>query len=174
MGIYMPFTVDGNYDAKASRAKSVDDTIDTQTAQNRTGIFQAPVIIENKGTSKAKPISNQLGAITTVPYQSILTNSAVNAFLTSYYGGSDCTKHITEAMGAATGKDRHALYSNDMPRIEDCYYRTLKPREIKLGMAFDDDYIIKGSGKDQVKQCGNAVTPPAMEWLVERCVESLN
>ncbi len=26
----------------------------------------------------------------------------------------------------------------------------------------------------QVKQCGNAVTPPAMEFLVQQCVESLN
>jgi DNA (cytosine-5)-methyltransferase 1 len=49
----------------------------------------------------------------------------------------------------------------------------LRPDEIKLAMAFDRDYIILGNQKDQVKQCGNAVTPPVMEWLVERAVESL-
>lgn len=30
------------------------------------------------------------------------------------------------------------------------------------------------NSKDQVKQCGNAVTPPVMEWIVSRCVESLS
>ena len=49
----------------------------------------------------------------------------------------------------------------------------LNKQEVKLSMAFDPDYIILGSGKDQVKQCGNAVTPPAMEWLVEQVVKSL-
>ncbi len=37
-----------------------------------------------------------------------------------------------------------------------------------------DDYVVLGSGKDKVKQLGNAVTPPAMEWLTQQCVESLN
>jgi len=46
--------------------------------------------------------------------------------------------------------------------------------EVKLAMAFDRDYIILGNQKDQVKQCGNAVTPPAMEWLVEQSVNSLS
>lgn len=50
----------------------------------------------------------------------------------------------------------------------------LKPKEIKLAMAFDNDYIVLGSGKDQVKQLGNAVTPPAMEWLLEKAIESLS
>jgi DNA (cytosine-5)-methyltransferase 1 len=41
-------------------------------------------------------------------------------------------------------------------------------------MAFERDYQILGSGKDQVKQCGNAVTPPVMEWLTDMCIQSLN
>lgn len=41
-------------------------------------------------------------------------------------------------------------------------------------MAFDPTYVVLGSGKQQVKQLGNAVTPPVMEWLMNRVVESLN
>jgi DNA (cytosine-5)-methyltransferase 1 len=40
-------------------------------------------------------------------------------------------------------------------------------------MAFESDYVVLGNSREQVKQCGNAVTPPAMEMLIERCVESL-
>lgn len=76
------------------------------------------------------------------------------------------------AIGTATTKDRHALVTA-APKVEDCFYRMLYPREVQAAMAFDKDYIVLGSGKDQVKQLGNAVTPPAMEWLVSRCVESL-
>jgi DNA (cytosine-5)-methyltransferase 1 len=80
-------------------------------------------------------------------------------------GGSHCTTHISESCGSvATTK----------PQLEDCYYRMLKAGEIKLAMAFNKDYIILGSGKDQVKQCGNAVTPPVMEWLTDMCIQSLN
>lgn len=69
--------------------------------------------------------------------------------------------------------DRGLIINHQTPDIEDCYYRMIKPPEVKRAMAFDDSYKILGTGKDQVKQCGNAVTPPVMEWLIERVVESL-
>lgn len=50
----------------------------------------------------------------------------------------------------------------------------LKPGEIKLAMAFESDYVVLGNGRDQVKQLGNAVTPPVMEWLVRQVIKSLN
>lgn len=50
----------------------------------------------------------------------------------------------------------------------------LKHGEVQKGMSFDDGYVVLGSSKDKVKQLGNAVTPPPMEWLVERVVDSFN
>ena len=61
----------------------------------------------------------------------------------------------------------------ERPRFEDCYYRMLLPHEVQLGMAFDADYIVLGNGKEKVKQLGNAVTPPAMQFLSGRCIETL-
>ena len=60
-----------------------------------------------------------------------------------------------------------------LPNIEDLYFRMLKAHEVKAGMAFDPDYVVLGNQREQVKQLGNAVTPPVMELLIERCVESL-
>ncbi|MCX6210126.1 MAG: DNA cytosine methyltransferase [Bacteroidetes bacterium] len=80
---------------------------------------------------------------------------------------------ITDAIGTATCVDRHSLVTSTEPTIENCYYRTLRPKEIKLAMAFNKDYVVCGNGKQQVRQLGNAVTPPAMEWLVKQVVESL-
>jgi DNA (cytosine-5)-methyltransferase 1 len=87
------------------------------------------------------------------------------------------SSHITMTdnfCGAVATKERLMLTNFVQPNIEDCFYRMLKAGEIKLAMAFDKDYIVLGSTKNQVKQCGNAVTPPVMEWLTDQCVQSLN
>lgn len=42
-----------------------------------------------------------------------------------------------------------------------------------LDMAFPSQYVVLGTKREVVKQFGNAVTPPAMEFLIQRCVESL-
>jgi DNA (cytosine-5)-methyltransferase 1 len=57
--------------------------------------------------------------------------------------------------------------------VDDCTFRMLQPHEIGKGMAFPDDYIVKGSKRDQVKGYGNAVTPPAARDLVGALAESL-
>lgn len=124
------------------------------------------------GASRAKSSTDPLGAMTTVPYHGILTHDAMSSFL-SYYYGKDQVSHITDPIGTMTTKER-AFIINPSIDINDCHYRMIKPAEIKKAMAFHDSYTILGSGKDQVKQLGNAVTPPAMEWLVDRCVASLN
>jgi DNA (cytosine-5)-methyltransferase 1 len=49
----------------------------------------------------------------------------------------------------------------------------LKAHEIKRAMDFDEDYIIKGNGKKQIKQLGNAVNPPVMEMIAERIIATL-
>jgi DNA (cytosine-5)-methyltransferase 1 len=40
-------------------------------------------------------------------------------------------------------------------------------------MAFPGDYTVLGTQREKVKQLGNAVTPPVMEMLIKRGVESL-
>ena len=80
---------------------------------------------------------------------------------------------MDETIGTVSTKDRFAMVNFQEPKLEDCYFRMLQPNEVKLAMAFHRDYVILGSQKDQVKQIGNAVTPPAMKLLVKRGIESL-
>ncbi|WP_228496590.1 DNA cytosine methyltransferase [Pseudoclavibacter sp. VKM Ac-2888] len=49
----------------------------------------------------------------------------------------------------------------------------LEPDEIKRGMAFTADYQLLGNKREQVKQSGNAVTPPAARDLFAAVAESL-
>jgi DNA (cytosine-5)-methyltransferase 1 len=49
----------------------------------------------------------------------------------------------------------------------------LQPHEIGAAMAFPDTYVVHGNKRDRVKQFGNAVTPPAMEILIDRHVQAM-
>ena len=173
--LVMPFIIKGEHTLQEGYTKGVNDVLQTQTVrQSMSIVIPPPFVVENKGQSKTKSITNVVGCQTTKPHLGIVTNDSWNSFIASYYSNGHSTNHVTEAIGTVNTKERHLLINYQKPKIEDCYYRMLKPFEIQRAMAFDDTYIVLGSGKEQVKQLGNAVTPPAMEWLVERCVESLS
>lgn len=95
-------------------------------------------------------------------------------FLVSYYGTNNVSG-AGEALPTITVLDRHALVDSnaELPPIDDYYFRMLQPNEIGRAMAFPDRYKVLGTKRDQVKQFGNAVTPPAMDWIMRRCIESL-
>lgn len=57
--------------------------------------------------------------------------------------------------------------------VEDCTFRMLQPHEIAAAMAFPADYVVLGNKRDRVRQYGNAVTPPVMRLLLERCLPAL-
>lgn len=38
---------------------------------------------------------------------------------------------------------------------------------------FPDTYVVLGNKRERVRQYGNAVTPPVMDGILRRCIESL-
>jgi DNA (cytosine-5)-methyltransferase 1 len=169
-GILTPMIVEYNSSGKAYPA---DRAITTFTAGAAKHGIMLPYMIENKGKSTAREMLRPLSCVTTMPQHGFVSSEAFNSYISYYNGGSDVSSHILNAAGSFTGNHRHGLVMNKAPEIEDCFYRTLKAHEIKLGMAFDRDYVVKGNSKQQVKQCGNAVTPPVMEWIQGQIVKSL-
>lgn len=168
MSIVVPYIIEMN---KTGECKPATQSAATITAGGiNHAMLAAPFIVENKGQSKTKKITDSLGCLTTKPHLGLITNDAWNSFIAHL---NALPKKLNESIGAVTTHHRHELISYQEPILEDCYYRMLKPKEIKLAMAFDNDYTVLGSGKDQVKQLGNAVTPPVMEWLVKQCIDSL-
>jgi DNA (cytosine-5)-methyltransferase 1 len=159
------------------RVKCSADPLATQTTADTIGVVLPgmPLIVENNGQSKSRPAVDRIGCMTTTVKHGIAIPDSISAFLSYYYSGSDQVSSINSAAGTVSTKDRLALINTSIaqPTLENCTYRTIKPHEVKAAMAFDKDYIVLGDSKDKVRQLGNAVTPPAMEWLVERCIESL-
>lgn len=88
--------------------------------------------------------------------------------------GQMCTP-MDEPMRTLTTAGHQSLvgWPHQIPAVEDCTFRMLQVPEIGAGMAFTPAYIIKGTKRQQVMQLGNAVTPPASEWLYRRCIAAI-
>lgn len=131
-----------------------------------------PFIVEMYGTSTARAITAPLGTQTAEGNHHAVC--APPPFITSYYG-TDTGHAITEALGTVPTVDRHALVTpTALPAVEECGFRILQPHEVGRAMAFPDDYQVLGTQRDKVKQYGNAVTPPTMAMLMERCLATLS
>lgn len=175
MSMVVPFIINNQQQTGIGfRVKSSKDVVPTQSTQQSFALTVPPAyIVESKGQSTTRSITAPTATLTTKEHLGIITNDAWNSFISNYYGTGISNNHISDAVGTVRTKESQLLVNFREPQYEDCYYRMLLPPEIQAAMAFDKDYIVLGSGKDKVKQLGNAVTPPAMEWLVSRCVESL-
>ena len=161
----------GNYSPGWQR--SLDEQLGTITTADHHGLVNLPLIVENFGQSNSKSTMDPLGTVMTKDKYGLLTPESLKAFLTYYYGASDLASNIGQAVGTVTTRDRAGIVQRPAPNIEDCYYRMLRPHEIQSAMSFPASYIVLGNNRQKVRQLGNAVTPPVMKWLVERCVDSL-
>jgi DNA (cytosine-5)-methyltransferase 1 len=83
---------------------------------------------------------------------------------------------MEEPVGTLTGSDRVALIANALESltVDDLTFRMFTPPEIGKAMAFPGTYIVKGTKRETVRQYGNAVTPPVMKMLMDRCIATLS
>jgi DNA (cytosine-5)-methyltransferase 1 len=89
-------------------------------------------------------------------------------------GGEMCTPATAPARTlTTTGHQSLVGWPRELPQVEECTFRMLEPREIQAAMAFRRDYHVLGTRREQVRQLGNAVTPPAAEFLIRAVVNSL-
>lgn len=170
---HQPFIIKAEHTSQKN-VRGVNDAFQTQTTRQSESMVIPPLLTTLRKNGNAFPATNVLKTVTAGGINAgMVTTESWNCFLSSYYNGSHCTKHITEETGTIPTVDRFSLTQYCQPQIEDCYYRMLKAGEIKLAMAFDREYKVIGNSRDQVKQLGNAVTPPVMEWLSKQLIESL-
>lgn len=82
-------------------------------------------------------------------------------------------KSVHEPLDTIAAAGNHHGLTIPAARVEDCEFRMLEPYEIKQAMAFDRDYLMLGTRREQVRLAGNAVTPPAARDLVGAVAEAL-
>lgn len=155
----------------ARRSFSPEDPLATITTQDTTAFVGTPFVAELHGTAKAGSLEEPLMCVTAGGNHHALLSS--DAFVSYFYGTSQASGMV-DPLNTMTGKDHAALIGSlETMQIEDLTFRMLQSQEIGKAMAFPSSYVVLGSNKDRVRQYGNAVTPPAMEMLLKRCIETL-
>lgn len=135
--------------------------------QKQAGLINPGFIAEMHGTSKAGRMDEPLMCVTASGSHHALLSAS--SFLSYYYGTAQASG-MSDPVHTMTGVDRAALIQSlDSLNVDDLYFRMLQPHEIGKAMAFIDTYVVLGTKREQVRQYGNAVTPPVMKMLIERC-----
>jgi DNA (cytosine-5)-methyltransferase 1 len=144
----------------------------TQTTQEKWGLVSPGFIAELHGTSKASSLEEALMCVTSGGGHHALLSAG--SFLSYYYGTTQASG-MGDPVHTVTGLDRAALIQAlDSLTVEDLYFRMLHPHEIGKAMAFPTQYVVLGTKREKVKQYGNAVTPPVMQMLIDRCMETFS
>lgn len=116
------------------------------------------------------------------PLTTVVASASQHALITPFittYNKHSVYVDVNGVLPTIPTLDRHALVECDATAfdpadlINSCGFRMLEPEELKLGMSFPKEYVITGNKREQVRQVGNAVACNVAEWIVERCVESL-
>lgn len=200
LGVELGFAYTGAFNQGA--AYPVVQPGRTQTTAQTVGMVVPPMLVGNYSPGWARPVTEPTGTVTTqdhhalvVPYystgQAVTTDDplptittvdrhalAVPPFIVGYYtrlaGIQAAVSGIDEALPTQSTQPRHYLVQpGEVPAVEDCGFRMLQPPEIQAAMAFPADYVVTGTKREQVKQLGNAVTPPVMAELLKRVMGSL-
>lgn len=157
-----------------STARSITNALATVCAGGQHhGLVMPPFILDHVAGYRPRSITDPLSTIVGGGnHQSLVIPSA---WLMTYYQNGQLVP-VSQSVPTVTTLERHALVTgagSGPIAVEDCGFRMLVPAEIQAAMAFPADYILTGNKREQVKQLGNAVTPPAMKLLMERVITSL-
>ncbi|EKO3922813.1 DNA cytosine methyltransferase [Vibrio metschnikovii] len=151
-------------------------TITSGGEQKRPGTANTQALVTShmvklRGTNVGHPTDEPLHTISAGG----LHLGEVRAFLIKYYGtcvGED----LLSPIGTVTTKDRFGLVTvfGEQYQLIDIGMRMLEPHELFAAQGFPSDYKIthnsegkKISKSSQVARCGNSVSPPVAQALVE-------
>lgn len=156
-----------------SRSLSLADPLPVVCTGNHHMLAQGAALLTLRDTVRNKMVRDLADPLPTQIASSTQDWLIQNApFLLAYKSGLPVG--LNGSVPTVTTVDRVMMVGPDEKlNVEDCYFRMLQPHEIGRAMAFPDAYVVLGNKRDQVKQYGNAVTPPAMAWLIDRVTESL-
>lgn len=157
-----------------STSRGVDEPLATMCAGGgHHGLVTPPAgahISSYYGTNKGSGLDDSLPTVTTKDRHGVV----VPPFLVSYYGGRQAVQGLDQALPTVPTMALHYMAQpGEIPDVDDCGFRMLQPNEIQAAMAFPDTYTVRGNQREKIKQLGNAVTPPAMHMLIERCLATL-
>lgn len=167
-GVLMPFYL--GYANGEAPAHGVDEALPTLPG-GRTPAMVMPFLTSYYGTGgDGRAASEAMGTVTAADRHGL-----VMPFYLGYANGDGPPHATTESLPVMrTGNNAGLVFPAAPPAVEECGFRMLQPHEVGRGMAFPDDYRVKGNKRDRVRQFGNAVTPPVAKMIMRRVLATLS
>lgn len=174
VGVVSPFVVDTLFSGKLS---DISGQLPTLTTRQSHALVYGPhaltfppgfITSYYGGGGQLSGMGDPLGSLTTIDRHALVQMP----FLLGYANGEGPPKPASKPLRTLHTENNQAVVIATVA-AEDCSFRMLQPHEIGRGMAFPGDYVVLGTKREQVRQYGNAVTPPAMKLLLERCTQTL-
>jgi DNA (cytosine-5)-methyltransferase 1 len=156
-----------------NRPKGMDEPLDTIAASgNHHGLVMgAPFLMSYYGSNgNQRTLDEAMGTLTATERHALVQVP----FLLGYANGDGPAKTAVDPLRTIHTENGQALAQPHGIEVDDCYFRMLQPHEIGRGMAFPETYTVLGNKREQVRQLGNAVTPPVMKQILQRCAATLN
>lgn len=175
-GVLMPF-ITGQYtsrDGDPGQVRAVVGpmpTISTVVGQR----LAVPFISSYYRTADLSSVDDPLPTVPTHDRHALVSAP----FFLSAYGDKEGYQRnpirpVDQTAPTVTAAAVHRLaVPGETPTVDDCGFRMLEPHEIQAAMAFTPEYTVLGTKRDRIRQLGNAVTPPVMRLLAERCLATL-
>lgn len=172
-----PFLIDTQFThSLGDRSSSLSDAMPTQTAQQARALVVPPFIVSqyNRPAGIGAAVRDVREALPTVPAMAV--HHVVvppQPFIVNMQSDNMPTALREPMRTLLTGSHKALVEPTDGIAVENCGFRMLEPHECGAAMAFPADYRVLGGKRERVKQYGNAVTPPVMDILMQRCMNSL-
>lgn len=162
----LPMIVNNVSGSDASRTATALSPLRTLVGGGMHESLLAPpgshMLMEYYGNGQMHPVAKAIPTISTTDRFAMVTT--MRGTSPEHVAASNAP--TTDPFGTfSAGGQHHGITEWTVPDIEDCEFRMLEPYEISAGMAFPKSYIMTGNKREQVKQAGNAVTPPAARDL---------
>lgn len=172
-GLVVPPMLIGNY--SPGWARPVTEPTGSITTVDHHALLVPPFLTSYYGTGgETDTTSGPVPTVTTHDRHGLVVPPFILSYYTRLSGLQAAVAGIDEPLPTQPTWPLHYIVQPGKEiELNDCGFRMLQPHEIQNAMAFPSDYVVTGNGREKVRQLGNAVTPPVMKMLIERCVKSL-
>jgi DNA (cytosine-5)-methyltransferase 1 len=171
-----PFLIDTQFThSRGDRSADLREPMHTQTAQQSRAIVVPPFIVSqyNRPAGIGAAVRDLREPLPTVPAMAVHHVVTPPFIMNAQAGAQPTAMHEAMATLLASANHKWLVEPAETVSVDDCGFRMLEPHECGAAMAFPADYVVLGGKRDRVKQYGNAVTPPAMDILMQRVMEAL-
>jgi DNA (cytosine-5)-methyltransferase 1 len=159
-------------------SRPVWEPMRTRTTRESEALVLVPLRNNNRSKSSAEPLNtfaaggNHHGLLSLTPWQATAADARLWDPNVLFAYDTGMFRSLRGPLPTQTTVTGDAVVEAGLD-VNDCVFRMMLPDEVKRGMGFASRFVLLGNKREQVRMCGNAVTPPIARDLIAAVVEAI-